>query len=83
METWEHSRKKAFPKLLTSSEVELMETWGRPSTSFLQYRLLTSSEVELMETLHDTNDCCVRQILLTSSEVELMETVCSGPSLYP
>ena len=38
------------PVLLTSSEVELMETGADGQRSQLRSKLLTSSEVELMET---------------------------------
>ena len=65
---------KQFQKsfLLTSSEVELMETTST-KTSSPGPVLLTSSEVELMETF----GCLLylQVALLTSSEVELMETV--------
>ena len=60
--------------LLTSSEVELMETM-KEFSGHSKSALLTSSEVELMETV------CIRSphlsglLLLTSSEVELMETL--------
>ncbi len=65
-----------FKALLTSSEVELMETKttteGLPNWPAL---LLTSSEVELMETGYFTVYSILFSIrLLTSSEVELMET---------
>ncbi len=52
METW-RVRKRIFPGhvLLTSSEVELMETRPQKLNSSKQsWELLTSSEVELMET---------------------------------
>ncbi len=63
-------------KLLTSSEVELMETFSDERVAVAGNRLLTSSEVELMETgwLQILQPQRRRQ-LLTSSEVELMETL--------
>ncbi len=40
-----------LPILLTSSEVELMETLDESTDHFFLVLLLTSSEVELMETV--------------------------------
>ena len=59
--------------LLTSSEVELMET-SAAVLSWAFANLLTSSEVELMETVQDHPVLSCNAPLLTSSEVELMET---------
>ena len=62
-----------YQKLLTSSEVELMETFLILFQRHPLFLLLTSSEVELMETKRrggPSEECH----LLTSSEVELMET---------
>ncbi len=51
METFEIIRRNVFNIiLLTSSEVELMETGDRFLSQLLRSGLLTSSEVELMET---------------------------------
>ncbi len=62
-------------RLLTSSEVELMETQVPAEDSGCYPKLLTSSEVELMETVILPESPLARdQPLLTSSEVELMET---------
>ena len=60
-------------KLLTSSEVELMETFLGLLLGVLR-SLLTSSEVELMETKWRVRKRIFPGHLLTSSEVELMET---------
>ncbi len=63
------------PQLLTSSEVELMETVLAVHSGLGLVRLLlTSSEVELMETQIPHHQCTPFPALLTSSEVELMET---------
>ncbi len=72
----EYAPPRCSLSLLTSSEVELMETeeGGLPRVGLP--RLLTSSEVELMETT--IGGCCIPRLifrLLTSSEVELMETL--------
>ena len=75
METTSTKTSSPGPVLLTSSEVELMETFG--CLLYLQVALLTSSEVELMETVRYLRTCLVSPSnprLLTSSEVELMET---------
>ena len=67
-------------ELLTSSEVELMETLRMRSPFLVVYRpsLLTSSEVELMETSVFVLLRGFGILLLTSSEVELMETRDTG-----
>jgi len=62
------------PQLLTSSEVELMETRLLVTQSLKSFVLLTSSEVELMETADFFTIVPPKYRLLTSSEVELMET---------
>ena len=62
------------PELLTSSEVELMETLNKKQLRQALLRLLTSSEVELMETCFNEFLLNLTKQLLTSSEVELMET---------
>ncbi len=59
--------------LLTSSEVELMETNQCYGVTLVNFFLLTSSEVELMETMKIPQPQNY-PALLTSSEVELMET---------
>ncbi len=65
--------------LLTSSEVELMETARIfPGSAASRKKLLTSSEVELMETWSALTEGTRDRILLTSSEVELMETMSNG-----
>ncbi len=65
---------RVIAALLTSSEVELMETFCLLSVSVSKERLLTSSEVELMETSSNQGSH-QENYLLTSSEVELMETL--------
>ncbi len=60
--------------LLTSSEVELMETLALYIHPAKSGDLLTSSEVELMETKTLLVTLLCNRRLLTSSEVELMET---------
>ena len=60
--------------LLTSSEVELMETHPALLYGVAYTLLLTSSEVELMETLIFLVNKKKNELLLISSEVELMET---------
>ncbi len=64
-------------RLLTSSEVELMETIPAHTGNAVRERLLTSSEVELMETKVMLSTESNVAELLTSSEVELMETMSS------
>ncbi len=61
-------------QLLTSSEVELMETKKKILEGAFVFFLLTSSEVELMETVEVVGRLLYTLSLLTSSEVELMET---------
>ncbi len=48
---------QAINQLLTSSEVELMETVNNALVFWRREFLLTSSEVELMETFLDVGNC--------------------------
>ncbi len=73
METGKCCQQAEERELLTSSEVELMET-SIPRRVRPRRVLLTSSEVELMETRYCQLGRLPRISLLTSSEVELMET---------
>ncbi len=67
-------RNRTSQNLLTSSEVELMETLRKLPLGRGGGFLLTSSEVELMETTKGERLHPLAENLLTSSEVELMET---------